>query len=84
MGGGDGGLAREVSKHATVKEIHICEIDEVSTAYYYMHSAKLITYIQLKKVYVIASQFRSTLLWLRSTLLLFMSYTLWLVMMFHT
>ncbi len=29
MGGGDGGVLREVAKHPTVDEIHICEIDEV-------------------------------------------------------
>ena len=30
VGGGDGGVLREVAKHKTVEEIHICEIDEVS------------------------------------------------------
>ena len=30
VGGGDGGVLREVVKHKTVEEIHICEIDEVS------------------------------------------------------
>ena len=30
VGGGDGGVLREVAKHKTVDEIHICEIDEVS------------------------------------------------------
>ena len=29
VGGGDGGVLREVGKHPTVEEIHICEIDEV-------------------------------------------------------
>ena len=29
VGGGDGGVLREVAKHSTVEEIHICEIDEV-------------------------------------------------------
>ena len=29
IGGGDGGVLREVAKHSSVKEIHICEIDEV-------------------------------------------------------
>ena len=29
IGGGDGGILREVGKHQTVEEIHICEIDEV-------------------------------------------------------
>ena len=32
VGGGDGGVLREVAKHSTVEEIHICEIDEVSSA----------------------------------------------------
>jgi len=30
VGGGDGGVLREVAKHPTVEEIHLCEIDEVS------------------------------------------------------
>ena len=29
IGGGDGGVLREVAKHPSVKEIHLCEIDEV-------------------------------------------------------
>ena len=29
VGGGDGGVAREVTKHPEVEEIHLCEIDEV-------------------------------------------------------
>ena len=29
IGGGDGGILREVGKHQMVEEIHICEIDEV-------------------------------------------------------
>ena len=29
IGGGDGGVLREVAKHSLVKEIHLCEIDEV-------------------------------------------------------
>ena len=28
VGGGDGGVLREVVKHAGVQEIHMCEIDE--------------------------------------------------------
>ncbi|XP_064385005.1 uncharacterized protein LOC135333909 isoform X2 [Halichondria panicea] len=28
VGGGDGGVLREVAKHSTVEEIHLCEIDE--------------------------------------------------------
>ena len=30
VGGGDGGVLREVAKHSTVEEIHICEIDQVA------------------------------------------------------
>ncbi len=29
IGGGDGGVVREVTKHPEVTEIHLCEIDEV-------------------------------------------------------
>ena len=29
MGGGDGGVVREVDKHPEVEAIHLCEIDEV-------------------------------------------------------
>ena len=29
VGGGTGGVAREVAKHSCVEEIHLCEIDEV-------------------------------------------------------
>ncbi len=29
IGGGDGGVLREVAKHSTVESISICEIDEV-------------------------------------------------------
>ena len=28
IGGGDGGVVREVIKHSGVEEVHICEIDE--------------------------------------------------------
>ena len=30
VGGGDGGVLREVGKHPMVQEIHICEIDKVN------------------------------------------------------
>lgn len=30
VGGGDGGVAREVAKHSCVEKIVMCEIDEVS------------------------------------------------------
>ena len=29
VGGGDGGVVREVAKHSCVQEIHLCEIDQV-------------------------------------------------------
>ena len=32
IGGGDGGVVREVAKHSCVEEIHLCEIDEVRAA----------------------------------------------------
>ena len=31
VGGGDGGVVREVAKHSCVQEIHLCEIDQVVT-----------------------------------------------------
>ena len=31
IGGGDGGVAREVLKHSCVESVHMCEIDEVCT-----------------------------------------------------
>ena len=37
VGGGDGGVLREVAKHKTVEEIHSCEIDEVSDCSIYHH-----------------------------------------------
>ena len=30
VGGGTGGVARELAKHSCVEEIHLCEIDEVT------------------------------------------------------
>ena len=32
IGGGDGGVVREVLKHDTVKEVVLCDIDEVRSA----------------------------------------------------
>ena len=29
IGGGDGGVVREVVKHSCVEEVYLCEIDEV-------------------------------------------------------
>ena len=28
IGGGDGGVLRELNKHSSVEEVHVCEIDE--------------------------------------------------------
>lgn len=36
IGGGDGGVLREIAKHATVEDIAICEIDEVNVYTLYM------------------------------------------------
>lgn len=33
VGGGDGGVARELDKHPGVKRIVMCEIDEVSKVF---------------------------------------------------
>ncbi|MBK3332169.1 polyamine aminopropyltransferase [Persephonella atlantica] len=45
IGGGDGGTVREVLKHETVKEVHLCEIDEeviiVSEKYFPSIAGKL-------------------------------------------
>ena len=32
VGGGDGGMVREVLKHKCVESVHLCEIDEVGRA----------------------------------------------------
>ena len=40
VGGGDGGVVREVLKHKSVEKVTLCEIDEVSIAsqrYSYMN-----------------------------------------------
>ncbi len=29
VGGGDGGVLRELKKHNSIEELHICEIDKV-------------------------------------------------------
>lgn len=34
IGGGDGGVVREVLKHSTVEEVVLCDIDEVRSALY--------------------------------------------------
>ena len=32
VGGGDGGVLREVAKHSCIEQIHLCDIDEVRQA----------------------------------------------------
>jgi len=34
IGGGDGGIARELDRYPAVKEVVLCEIDEVRKLYY--------------------------------------------------
>lgn len=34
IGGGDGGVVREVLKHDTVERVVLCDIDEVSNAFF--------------------------------------------------
>ena len=36
VGGGTGGVAREVAKHSCVEEIHLCEIDEVRDTLFFL------------------------------------------------
>ena len=50
VGGGDGGVLREVAKHKTVEEIHSCEIDEVSV--FLITSKFLSLYFFLLNVYL--------------------------------
>ena len=38
IGGGDGGVVREVLKHDTVEEVVLCDIDEVTRIYYFIES----------------------------------------------
>ena len=38
VGGGDGGVLREIGKHPSVDEIHICEIDEVCWMFFSLYS----------------------------------------------
>jgi spermidine synthase len=44
IGGGDGGVLREVAKHPSVQEIHMCEIDDqvyldaVFSYFYFYHT----------------------------------------------
>ena len=35
IGGGDGGVVREVLKHDTVERVVLCDIDEVKQIYYF-------------------------------------------------
>ena len=36
IGGGDGGVVREVLKHDTVEQVVLCDIDEVTCVYYFL------------------------------------------------
>ena len=38
IGGGDGGVVREVLKHDTVVEVVLCDIDEVKLIKYFLDS----------------------------------------------
>ena len=38
VGGGDGGVVREVAKHICVEEIHLCEIDKVTGSYSHVYT----------------------------------------------
>lgn len=38
IGGGDGGVLREVAKHPGVEEIHMCEIDDQVSLYFSLSS----------------------------------------------
>ena len=42
IGGGDGGVVREVAKHRNVNEIHLCEIDQVRQACIYFQKISII------------------------------------------
>jgi len=43
IGGGTGGVAREVAKHSCVEEIHLCELDEVRNLLVSLNSLSHIT-----------------------------------------
>ena len=46
VGGGDGGVLREVAKHSSVTEIHMCEIDRqvrLSKQFVVLHLSTTIT-----------------------------------------
>lgn len=38
IGGGDGGILREVVKHPDVEQVHQCEIDQVDFIQCYLHN----------------------------------------------
>ena len=40
VGGGDGGVVREVLKHPSVEKVTLCEIDEVGPNLYELHCEK--------------------------------------------
>lgn len=39
IGGGDGGVVREVLKHESVEEVVLCDIDEVGSSYHSKESS---------------------------------------------
>ena len=45
IGGGDGGVLREVAKHSSVESISICEIDEVKFKITYLIMQGVVTTI---------------------------------------
>ena len=38
IGGGDGGVVREVLKHETVEQVVLCDIDEVCSSFRYIYA----------------------------------------------
>ncbi|NYZ77470.1 polyamine aminopropyltransferase, partial [Candidatus Micrarchaeota archaeon] len=50
IGGGDGGVAREVAKHPGVEEIHVCEIDETVVDLCKKHFPKVSTALGDRRV----------------------------------
>ena len=50
IGGGDGGVVREVAKHKTVEEIHLCEIDKVVVDMCKKHFPKVSSALSDKRV----------------------------------
>ena len=47
IGGGNGGILREVIKHSTVENIHVCETDEVYNLLIVQSDSKQSLYIHM-------------------------------------